>query len=111
LFQIEVRVPGPALLARVLGRFGPAEAPDDVHAAVAIDVAGAETVSGQLAGQVVPNPLRSKTSRGLRSAFEFPPGREIGAGRQDHRCAVPQEINDASRLRSAGHGDLMGLPL
>src|SRR3989442_480529 len=73
LVEIEIGGPGPFAGARVLGGLGPAVAADDVIAAVAVDVADADAVPGQLARQLVADPLRA----GL--PLQLPPGGEVGS--------------------------------
>src|SRR6266404_3059389 len=49
LFEVEIWMPDPTLLARVLRRFGPTVAANDIHAAIAVDVARAQPVPREFA--------------------------------------------------------------
>src|SRR5262249_48267182 len=98
LSQIEIGVPDPAALAPIPGRLGPAVPPDNIHAAVAVDVAGPEPVAGQLARQLVPNPLRGNASPGPGLAAQFPPRGEVRAVGQEHGGAVAEEVDESAGL-------------
>ncbi len=101
----------PTVLARVFRCFGPAGAANNIHTAIAVDVARAKAVAGELARQIVLDPLRREAPLRVGLALQLPPSGEAGAGRQDHRRAIAQEIDDTARLGSAGCRDGVGLPL